>query len=310
MRAVAAELRHHAEITSRLLSETVGCELGALQAVRCEAAEHGNVDLLLSFAGGVVGIEGKIGHSVGEAQTAAECATLALPLVFLVKEEADVPACLRTDAVRVLTWESLLGALPDARITLADINAVCDMNRIARRALAACGAECVPAGWSFTESPTASGFPSRASRSPELPCGRQVRVQLEADRARTGRFVASIALSVEPTDFDEGCLVGDVEPDWITQLRRFGPLVEAAASEQGVAMGRHDGVGRTGAARVKVEAARRFGLDLRWATGYTTSYVGLRTAPIQAGDVADAWAGIIAVAQTAYEGMLAASPHA
>lgn len=114
---------------------------------------------------------------------------------------------MQDERVRVLTWERLLAAFPDSRLTMADIDAVKDVKRRASVALSV---------------------------------------------ARPGTSMRSIARRAPIRTGFASC-------------GRYAPPVQAAAAC--LPMGRRDGRGRGGAARVTMEIADRFGLQHCRATG-------------------------------------------
>ena len=282
MRALAAELRFHADVAESVFSELVQADLGRLQSVRCEDGRRGNLDVVLIFANGEVGVEGKIGHAVTSEQLHRENATVDY-LVVLVKDAADVGSGHGIEGLVITTWKDMLSHFPASRITLADIDAVNDATRIARRSLNGLVVPPLPADWGEVErSSTGSGYPSLVFRSPELPGGRNIVVQVEADRgSMPERFLANVGISVFPADFaEEGDSSTMPEPAWITYVRALGTALEKGAAGTSAAISRNAGRGTSGNAAVKIQQAKKFGLPLHYATGYTDSYVGVRTGKV------------------------------
>lgn len=278
MRGLASELRHNRSITENICSELVGAELGHLQMIRCEDSKSEQLDLVLLFQNGTVGIEGKIGHVVTSEQLDREKSAVD-HLIVLVKEEADVAPAQRKTGVVVATWGSVLSRFPESRLTLADINAVNDEARIARRGLAQLNLPTLPDGWGeIKQGQTQSGFPDLVFRSPILPGERHIVVQIEADRGSVSKqFLANIGISVTADDFVEDQEETAGQPAWIRYAKVLGKSVEEMAAGTIAEVSQNSGVGRSALAAVKVRQAKSFGLPLHYATGYVTSYIGVRT---------------------------------
>ncbi|MFY0408708.1 hypothetical protein [Solicola sp. PLA-1-18] len=281
MRALAAELRHDSARTRRVLQDLTGLVLPALTAVGCEMSRRENLDVVLEFGHVSVGIEGKIAHEVTVGQLTREARTVD-HLLVLVKSQDDVPAEALTVTTTVVTWHDLLSRLPESRISVADIEAVNDTKRIARRALAVLDLGQPPAGWTKDDQAGLGGYPSLTLSSPPLDDGRQLTVQVEAARSDVGKkYVANVGISVTAADFAAPSSNITDAPTWIGYARAIGAFLEGRLKGTAAAISTEPGRGGSELSDIKMSQARQHDLPLKYATGYTGSYLGVRTGRVE-----------------------------
>ncbi|MGP9488440.1 hypothetical protein [Glutamicibacter sp. AOP33-2CA-4] len=276
MRALAAELRFAPTVTQQVFESVFQIRIGSLNRISCEVSKRENLDIVIEFERATIGIEGKIGHEVTLGQLEREWNHVD-HLMVLVKEPEDVMIQDSSVPYQVISWDQLLEHYPTSRITAADINSVNDRSRIARRVLNALDvAEILPTTWTYNVRPGGSGYPGIEAYSPILDSGRQMIVQIEADRQNpSGSYLGNVGISVKPSDFslDEP----EAEPLWISLIKQMAPNLEATLAGTPAQISCGAGRGAKGFSKRKIELAKRFHLDLHRATGYTDSYIGVRT---------------------------------
>lgn len=284
MRAVAAEFRANPKITEKMLSQVTGRTLGSLQSVRCEASDHENLDVLLVFDNGVVGIEGKIGHLVTEEQLVRERATVDA-LLLLCKERIDVERELLQHVTAVVTWEDILNEFPNSRITVKDIDMVEDANRRTRNLFRGLDLELIFSefeGWEYRLTQGNTGFPSIDIYGPDFigsdGTTRYFVAQIEPERSGSERkFASTIGVRVYSDEFDINV---ETEPEWVGILKKLGPVWEDALVATLAPISQHRSGGSSQTAVRKKELAEKFGLPSKYAKGYTDSYLGVKTSKV------------------------------
>lgn len=140
-------------------------------------------------------------------------------------------------------------------------------------------------GWLAYDRDGGSGYPSVILRGADLPGKRHLVVQIETDRAAPGeRFLANVGISVTESDF---AARKRSIPVWTTYARTIGEFLEPRLLGSKAEISRNSARGRgpdTPATR-KIGYARAAGLPLHYATGYTDSYVGVKTGKVRAEDL-------------------------
>lgn len=284
MRAVAAEFRANPKIAEKMLSQVTGRTLGSLQSVRCEASDHENLDVLLVFDNGVVGIEGKIGHLVTEEQLLRERATVDA-LLLLCKERIDVERELLQHVTAVVTWEDILNEFPNSRITVKDIDMVEDANRRTRNLFRGLDLELIFSefeGWEYRLTQGNAGFPSIDIYGPDFigsdGTTRYFVAQIEPERSGSERkFASTIGVRVYSDEFDINV---ETEPEWVGILKKLGPVWEDVLVATLAPISQHRSGGSSQTAVRKKELAEKFGLPSKYAKGYTDSYLGVKTSKV------------------------------
>lgn len=280
-RSLAAEMRFDPTATQSLIRDVSGItDTGLLKSVTCERSDHANVDILLTFEQATIGLECKIGHQLSPAQWEAELKTVDY-LIAIVKEASDVPEEAVSAGVFVCTWSSALSVFRNPRLEIDDANSLNDEKRIARRQLASLELkDSVPSDWRYEAKDGDSGYPSVIITSNFLDpdCRRWIVIQFERSRSGDG-YIANAGISVHPEDFSPSA----TEPEWIQLARILGRKIEDHLAQSAFPISTTSGShkrkndGSPSLSTHKILAARKFDLPLHYATGYTNSYIGVRS---------------------------------
>lgn len=302
-RALASEMRFDPTATQTLMRDIIGITgTGPLESVTCERVDHANLDILVTFERAKVGVECKIGHQLSQAQWEAELEAVD-HLIAIVKDTSDVPEEAVSAGVLVCTWSHALSVFRNSRVGIDDVNSLNDEKRVARRQLVSMDLkDSVPAGWSYEEKDGDGGYPSVIITSDLLDPDRRrwIIVQIERSRSSDG-YIANAGVSVHPEDFGQSA----TEPEWLRLVRELGRSVERFLAETEFPISTTPGThrrnkdGSPSPSTYKIQAAREFNLPLHYATGYTNSYIGVRSNPLTDEDLAAAGRLFLSAAQTA-----------
>ncbi|GAA1380700.1 hypothetical protein [Luteococcus sanguinis] len=307
-RALAAELRYHPKRAQDLAERVVSRPVGNLCEVRVERDQDEKADVLLRFEQSTIGIEAKFDHAITHSQIIRLVGKVDHLILLVVDQEDAAEFSARTD-VTVMTWRTLLGGLPDSRITIADVAAMDDRKRRARRALAAVNiASLMPNDeWDppHPDQASGSGMPSFYFGAP-LTQSRWITVQVASDRKQgSNLFVINVGVNVREHDFDAAQLAAEREPEWISLVRVFCAELERAALGAGLQVSTTAGRGGSDRSNMKVALAKHWKLPGHYAVGYTDSYVGLKLNLVEPEALADVVARLLPCVETARQACIA-----
>lgn len=311
-RALAAEIRHSPTRFSAKVESALNIAPGTLAHlvdVRCEATAA-NIDILLTYRVDdkemLVGLEGKLDHSLSPEQLAAELEAVGETgrMVLVLAEEIHKPAFVPDD-VPVIAWRDALACFDDPRLTISDIESVPLLKSTVQTLLAAQRVEDLldTDVWEIDIRNNGNGSPSIVIHSPELPDGRQIVAQVQPrgywsrmDRKSISyEYFTGITL-LDPDD-DLPVLVGDADgppPGWVTHLRTLhDSVLRERLEELGVHTRRYpSGSGeRNGVPSLATRTmpfVRAHLNDIRWiAGGYTDWGLGPFSRPVPEDELAD-----------------------
>jgi len=317
-RALAAEFRADLGAAGRLVRAVLGVDYGTAISVGIETVVRSKLDIHLTFAGDIeVGVEAKVDASFSDGQAVREYAAVNGGLILLVDEAQDADATV--DEVRrehgadarvgVTTWRDVLDALDRPRITLDDVAQALRGKQVSRRAYRALRAtaavqQLVDAGWTWDPQDGGSGRPSLLMRSPAYAGGRVIVLQIEDSRAE-GFVLGVIGVDLEDGDLEPFAEADETTPRlWLAYANRVGRLLEAELRGTSVTLSsgsarthgipsrpltpaqltHHRNLQARGDSRR--DQARAFQVPLRRVAGFLDGYVGVRTTPVAADDLA------------------------